>query len=110
MNKQGNWPEKTRQQDLPEVEARLQEMLKPVAPRQEYVQDLERRLILSRNEPYAIISDSELVQITFFVILSLLGSTVLMVLGLRALLAFLSGIGVAHQLQKKRNKAAIYQS
>ncbi len=109
MSIQGYWGGKQRDSELPDVEARLQATLKPISPRSEYVQDLERRLIKSRQEPYADISEADIFQFTMITLVGLMCGIIAIVLGLRALLAFLSGIGALQQvrglLQRRRTSA-----
>ncbi len=106
MTVQGNRGGKNREELFPDVEARLETMFRPVAPRNDYVNDLERRLILSRNQPYGSIDSQDLFQATLLVLVAVLGGTALAILGLRFLLTFLGGLGILSQISKQNKNCA----
>jgi hypothetical protein len=70
------------------LETRLNGLLKPVAPRQEFVNSLRDRIHVTQNP--AIISRFTNIQFVFMMILSVISGVVLVTMGARVLVSLLS--------------------
>ncbi len=82
------------------IENRLQATLLPVSPRPEFVKDLKHRL-LSPAEADASIVSSKPKQNVFVLAAGLLSGTVLIVLGVKAIIALLASLGLLQQVKSR---------
>ncbi len=82
------------------MENRLQAALQPVSPRPEFVKDLKRRL-LSPSEADASIAANQPKQNIFMIAAGLLSGTVLIVLGVKAVIALLASLGLIQQVKRQ---------
>jgi hypothetical protein len=70
------------------LETRLNGLLKPVAPRQEFINSLRDRIHVTQNP--AIISRFTNIQFVFMMVLSVISGVVLVTMGARVLVSLLS--------------------
>lgn len=92
------WGRKHKEQELVELERRLQGVLKPIGPRPEFVRDLRRQLVsqFSSLEPESKIGTRQVLLVTAA---GFLTGTLILALGIRTVLALLSALGVIHQFK-----------
>ncbi len=81
------------------MENRLQATLQPVSPRPEFVKDLKRRL-LSPSPADASIANSKPRQNVFMIAAGLLSGTVLILLGVKAVIGLLASLGILQQVKR----------
>ena len=94
------WGKKQKEQEVAEMERRLQAVLRPVKPRPEFVRDLRLQLVNQFNslEPDPQMGSRQLLLVTAAGFLS---GALILVLGIRTVLALLSALGVIHQVKRQ---------
>ena len=85
------------------LENHLQNVMRPVAPPSGYVQDLGRRL-RKKTDSLILITRPAPRQYTWLLFLSMLSGSVLVVLGVRALVGLIGAWGVAQQVKNHMDK------
>jgi len=89
-----------------ELEALLDHYLRPVNPRPEFVSQLQQRLFDS-TRPVVRINGEKYLDYGFIVVASLIGSALVIMTGVRALLTVMSALGILHFVKSRSNDEQI---
>jgi hypothetical protein len=92
--------EKRNEDNLPELEKSLLEVLHPVSPRPEFVNGLKSRLLTKPESAVDGVEVDNMFHYTLLVIFGLFSGTILAVLGIRALIALLGALGIVTQMKE----------
>lgn len=96
------WGKKNNRKDYQEIENHLESVFLPQPPRPEFVANLHQRLLHELDNPPLDprLDPRRLVLITAA---SLLGGTVLLVMGIRTVVTILAGLGLLHKIETTRS-------
>lgn len=105
MSKKILWGSFEDQPDLTNLEAYLKASLLPVTPRPGYVRDLHKRLLSSKNTKEG---EDHGLRNGLLAVAGLATSVLILIAGVRATIAFLSSMGILHQVKEhvQQNQAA----
>ena len=83
-----------------EIEALLDHYLRPVDPRPEFVSQLQQRLFDSAR-PVVRINGKKYLEYGFIAVASLIGSALVIMTGVRAVLTVMSALGILHFVKSR---------
>ena len=93
------------------LRARLQTTLVPVSPRKEFIQSIKKRLSRSypipNLEPSLALQGNKTLQYLLLGLLTLVSGTLLLITGIRAVIALLGVLGILHQVNRQMEETQI---